>query len=175
MFINRNFEKKANAILYLATHTRYCTKTKLIHMLYLLDFEHFRQTGRSVTEESYCALPSGPVPADFYRELNCPPGTTNPIESIIKFDARKDGAIVVPTKAFDDIDLTRRQVRILADLAERFCDDTGEILAGVVRAPNGPWSKVYLDGRGQCGNIPYALVLDDDPERDALLNISYVG
>jgi uncharacterized phage-associated protein len=160
MPINKNYEQRANAILYLATNTRYCTKTKLINLLYLLDFEHYRQTGRSVTGESYCALPIGPVPSELYHEMNCPPSVVNPIDNIIKFDTRKESVLVVPVAAYDDDDLTRRQIRILTSISELYCDDSGEVLKSVVCATNGPWSQVYLDGRGHCGYIPYEMALD---------------
>ncbi|EQD63619.1 hypothetical protein B1B_06949, partial [mine drainage metagenome] len=37
-------------------------------LLYLLDFEHFRQTGYSVTGMEYHAWKMGPVPTDLFEE-----------------------------------------------------------------------------------------------------------
>ena len=36
--------------MYFASNTRHCGKAKLFKLLHLLDFTHFRETGRSVTE-----------------------------------------------------------------------------------------------------------------------------
>ena len=48
MLISRDREKLVNAIVFFADNTRYCGKTKLFKLLYLLDLHHFRETGRSV-------------------------------------------------------------------------------------------------------------------------------
>jgi len=60
---NHNNERLVQAIVYFAHHTRSLGKVKLFKLLYLLDFEHFRQTGRSVTGQEYRAWKMGPVPA----------------------------------------------------------------------------------------------------------------
>jgi uncharacterized phage-associated protein len=49
--------------------------TKHVHILNLFkllnfaDFEHFRQTGRTITGLDYQALPQGPVPTKLYKEI----------------------------------------------------------------------------------------------------------
>jgi hypothetical protein len=50
MLVTHEREKLINAILYFAHETKYLGKFKLFKLLYLLDFEHFRLTGHSVTE-----------------------------------------------------------------------------------------------------------------------------
>ena len=62
MLVSHEREKMINAIIYFANHTRHLGKIKLFKLLYLLDFEHFRQTGRSVTGLDYRAWKFGPVP-----------------------------------------------------------------------------------------------------------------
>jgi hypothetical protein len=52
---NRDREKLIQAILYFALNTQHLGKTKLFKLLYLLDFDHFRHTGRSVTGMEYRA------------------------------------------------------------------------------------------------------------------------
>lgn len=68
MLIPRTREKLINAIVYFATNTQHCGKVKLFKLLYLLDFAHFRQTGRSVTGLDYHAWKMGPVPLDLMQE-----------------------------------------------------------------------------------------------------------
>ncbi|WP_217994559.1 Panacea domain-containing protein [Rodentibacter caecimuris] len=38
-------------------------------MLYFLDFEHYKQVGRSVTGLDYSAWKMGPVPVDLHEEI----------------------------------------------------------------------------------------------------------
>lgn len=67
--VSRDREKLANAILYFHRHTENLTVEKLYRLLYLLDFEHFRQTGQSVTGMEYVARESGPVPERLDRMI----------------------------------------------------------------------------------------------------------
>jgi uncharacterized phage-associated protein len=70
MILTHHREKLINAIIYFATHTKYCGKTKLMKLLYFLDFKYFKQTGKSVTGQDYFAWQMGPVPRDLFEELS---------------------------------------------------------------------------------------------------------
>ena len=72
MLISREREKLINAILYFASNTQHCGKVKLFKLLYLLDFAHFRETGRSVTGLDYRAWKMGPVPFILLQEWDDP-------------------------------------------------------------------------------------------------------
>src|SRR5690625_2433225 len=72
MLKNYSREKLINAIIYFTRNTRHCYKTKLFKLLYFLDFEHYKDTGRSVTGLTYYAWEMGPVPRDLYHELKHP-------------------------------------------------------------------------------------------------------
>jgi uncharacterized phage-associated protein len=63
MLVSRSRDKLINAILYFAERTRGLGKIKLFKLLYLLDFEHFRQTGSPVTGMEYRAWKMSPAPA----------------------------------------------------------------------------------------------------------------
>ena len=65
---NQAREKLIQAIVYFASRTKYCGKIKLFKLLYLFDFEHFQQTGKSVTGFEYQAWKFGPVPVDLMEE-----------------------------------------------------------------------------------------------------------
>ena len=68
MLISHNREKLINAAIYFADNTQHCGKIKLIKLLYLLDFEHYRQTGIPVTGLEYRAMKMGPVPMALFEE-----------------------------------------------------------------------------------------------------------
>jgi len=69
MIITHHREKLINAIVYFARHTKNCGRTKLMKLLYFLDFKHFAQTGKSVTGQKYFAWDFGPVPAEVWHEF----------------------------------------------------------------------------------------------------------
>ena len=72
MFVSHHRGKLLNAIVYFIANTRRCHTLKLFKLLYFLDFEHFRQTGQSVTGLRYVAWPKGPAPDDLWHELDAP-------------------------------------------------------------------------------------------------------
>jgi uncharacterized phage-associated protein len=171
MLISRNREKLINAVVYFASNTRHCGKVKLFKLLYLLDFTHFRETGRSVTGLDYRAWKMGPVPlelmqewetleSDMARAIDIVP------EKVIDFIRE----LVVPKIAFDDSLFTRRELRLMHDLSARFVDELTKPLIGFTHEDRGPWDKIWDGGKGNNERIPYALAVpDSDPNRDAIL------
>src|SRR2546429_9837787 len=69
MLISRNREKLINALIYFLGETKHAHTLKLFKLLNFADFEHFRQTGRTITGLDYRALPQGPVPTKLYEEI----------------------------------------------------------------------------------------------------------
>jgi uncharacterized phage-associated protein len=174
MLITHERDKLVNAILYFAHETKHLGKIKLFKLVYLLDFEHFRQTGRSVTGLDYQAWKYGPVPVAVMQEWDDPePDLAAAIrikpEPVID-DVRET---VVPLVAFDDSHFTKRELRIMDELAVRYRDTFSPAMIDVTHAQNGAWAKVWQDGRGMSEAIPYALGLDPgSPLRDSILEIA---
>lgn len=171
MIVSHEREKLIQAIVYFANHVKYCGKIKLIKLLYLLDFEHFRQTGRSVTGMDYRAWKMGPVPFSLYREWDAPePDLATAIDVVPEkvFDHTLE--LVVPKVDFDDSHFTKRELRIMGDLAARFRDSLSKPMIDVTHAELGPWETIWDGGRGNGERIPYPLALAmDDPHREAIL------
>lgn len=171
MMVSHERDKLINAIVFFAENTKYCGKIKLIKLLYLLDFEHFRQTGRSVTGMDYRAWKMGPVPLAFYQEWDVPEADLATAIDIVPekvIDYTRE--TVVPKVGFNDSHFTKRELRIMSDLAERFRDDYSKPMVDVTHAERGPWEKIWDSGRGDNERIPYSLAIaDDDPHREAIL------
>src|SRR5690348_10199025 len=69
MIVSRDREKLINAIIYFLNNTKHCHTLKLYKLLNFSDFEHFRQTGRTITGLTYKAWQKGPVPTDLHAEI----------------------------------------------------------------------------------------------------------
>ncbi len=67
--ITHEHEKLRHAIAYFVKYTKQLGVTKLMKLLYYLDFWHYQETGRSVTGRRYYAWPFGPVPVDVWEEI----------------------------------------------------------------------------------------------------------
>ena len=169
--VSREREKLINAIVYFAENTKYCGKIKLIKLLYLLDSEHFRQTGRSVTGMEYRAWKMGPVPFELYQEWDDPESDLASAIDIVPekvIDYTREQA--VPKVAFDDSHFTPRELRIMEKLAAQLRESYSKPMIGMTHAELGPWAKIWDNGKGNDERIPYSLALaDDDPQREAIL------
>jgi len=77
---------------------------------------------------------------------------------------------VIARTGFDDSLFTKRELRLMRDLANRFRDEMTKPLISFTHEERGPWDKIWDDGRGNNDRIPYSLAVpDDDPNRAAIL------
>jgi len=171
--LNRN--RLINAVIFFAGNTRHCGKVKLFKLLYLLDFEHFRLTGKSVTGAEYSAWKMGPVPTVLYDQWDDPdPDFADAVrfETEQAFDLRQ--CVIHPKRDFDGSDFTQRQLKLMKALAEQYKDARSAVMIDVTHAENGAWHKVWNDGAGKSKPISYLLALSDNDEyKDAALETFY--
>ncbi|WP_227486593.1 Panacea domain-containing protein [Acidithiobacillus sp. HP-6] len=157
-----------NAIIYFAQNTAYCGKIKLFKLLYLLDFQHFQETGKSVTGFDYQAWKFGPVPVKLMEEwesfgedlLNAVH-----IESEKVYDFERQSVKVNAGISFDESEFTPRQLRIMKSLSEAYKDTFSPAMIDVTHAQNGAWDKVWQNGKGAFDPIPYDLAVPEDGSR----------
>ncbi len=63
-------ERRAKALLaYIASKTD-VGKTKLMKLVYLMDFEMYEKSGRAITNDTYENWPLGPVPTNTWKKLS---------------------------------------------------------------------------------------------------------
>jgi hypothetical protein len=160
---DRSRSRFQNAILFFAQNTRHCTAPKLFKLLYLLDFEHFRRTGVSVTGSEYVALPFGPAPEALLVDER---GGATSFPNAIFWD----GETIDSDGPFDDSHFTPRQLALMSQLADRNRDAQADEI-DVTHALNGAWARVLADAGRSNKRIPYELSLaDDDAMRSVVLD-----
>ncbi len=159
MIITHHREKLINAIIYFATHTRYCGKTKLLKLLYFLDFKHFKQTGKSVTGLEYFAWEMGPVPRELFEELsgNMEPGLKGSINELPKEGFQQ----IAPKKRFDDQYFSKNEMKLLEDLSFIFKDAKADEMVESTHLRKEPWD-ITLKQKGEFKHIDYMLAIDSD-------------
>jgi uncharacterized phage-associated protein len=155
MIITHHREKLINAIIYFAKNTRYCGKTKLMKLLFFLDFCHFKQTGKSVTGLDYYAWEMGPVPKDLFEELDAMKPDLKGAVNIASGDFRK----IIPRKAFDQRHFAKREMELLEKLSFIFSDAKAEDMIEVTHLKNEPWHKTLVQ-KGPFSKIDYLLAID---------------
>ncbi|MGO4704074.1 Panacea domain-containing protein [Dyella sp. 2RAB6] len=170
MRVSHERDKLINAMVFFAKNTRHCGKIKLFKLLYLLDFEHFAQTGRAVTGLSYQAWKNGPVPRALYEEWNDPDRDfTDALE--IKRVATGDYTmqLVRAIKDFDEDNFTKRELGLMHQLAEQYRDARSVPMVKATHVANGAWAKVWAEP-GNDNPIPYTLAVPgNSPYRKAVL------
>lgn len=165
MFVTRDREKLLNAIVYFLRETKHCHTLKLFKLLNFADFEHFRQTGRTITGLDYRALPKGPVPTVLLDEIKRG-GEADLKAAINLFEVKDDitdALLRRDLKAraqFDKQWFTKRELTILQRVAEFFKETRAEDMSQISHQNKKPWSEVYKDGKGTGRIIPPEFILD---------------
>lgn len=190
MLISRDREKLLEAIKYFAANTKYCGLTKLFKLLFFLDFDHFRETGRSVTGLTYQAWPMGPIPADLYPEVSgrAKPDMAvqlrieDPSEIERESDAIADYSLSVNTwgndepmkgtqkvrvpakikalKPFNPKFFSKRELRLMEQIAFIYKELTAKQISEVSHLKGKPW-HVTKSKFGLKAPIDYMLALDE--------------
>lgn len=168
-------EKYKNIILYFLhkINNVHLGKTKLMKLIYFLDFDHFEKYSISVTGDSYCNLPAGPVPDR---------------ASLILEEMKKEGLIDISTKQVNNIrkyeytplvspniDIFKiTEINMLKEVCKKWEHHS---TAEIVNASHGeePWIATR---EGE--NIPYALAFyrhkfdmpDFDDDKDNICSTS---
>ncbi len=163
IFIDHIRERLIHAIIYFLKNTNYCFKTKLFKLLYLLDFVSFKQTARAVTDLDYFAWEMGPVPKDLFEEFASPKPDLSQCIYIPK-TKDPDGIFRMRPKCkFDPNFFSKRELRLLKQIAYIFKDAKADEMIEVTHLPNEPWDKT-IKQKGEYAKIDYLLALDNTRE-----------
>lgn len=164
MIITHHREKLIGAIVYFASKTKYCGKTKLLKLLYFLDFNHFKETGKSVTGLPYSAWDRGPVPAELFSELS---GKMKPdLAACIDIQPVGEFQKIVPKKKglLNDEFFTPREKRIMSELVEIFKNIKTDDMVESTHLRKMPWDTTIREN-GEKAPIDYMLAIDEDDSR----------
>lgn len=159
MIITHAREKLLNAIVYFAANTKYCGKTKLLKLLYFLDFMYFKQTGKSVTGLDYFAWDMGPVPKNLFEELS---GTMKPdMKAAIRELPEEGFQKIQPMRKFDRKYFSKKEMALIEDISFIFKDAKADEMIEFTHLKNEPWD-ITLKGKGRFQKIDYMLAIDSD-------------
>jgi uncharacterized phage-associated protein len=134
-------------------------------LFYFLDFEHYRQTGKSVTELKYYAWEKGPVAVELFNSLENP----DKIEGLSDFistykeefgDEGKFKIVIKPKKEFNSKLFSKREIKILAHTVEIFEESSGKAMTDASHFYDLPWIKTIKE-KGMKELIEYDLIIDE--------------
>jgi uncharacterized phage-associated protein len=164
MIISHNREKLLNAIIYFISNCGLVGKTKLFKLLYFLDFEHFKETGRSVTGLEYQAWKMGPVPVALQEEIEQPEKDLDEKIDIEILESKKGYTFTnfKPKTAFDSTHFTRREMKLLEDIASRYDMCNAQEMVYWTHIEKEPWHRVWEVENRRFEKIPYEYILDEE-------------
>ena len=172
MLVNHHKEKLINAMIYFVNNTKYCGKIKLFKLLYFLDFDHFSETGRSVTGLDYYAWKMGPYPKALAEEIDHP---TDEMKKSIAFSkiSTKKGKMLKPNvlRPFNPNHFTKREYRLLQRLALEYQDAQAEDMIEATHLENKPWHQIYEVQKRRLALIPYEYALKRQEKAEMLVQI----
>jgi UDPglucose--hexose-1-phosphate uridylyltransferase len=149
--------KLINAILFFARNTHHCSKRKLLLLLYFLDFEHSRRTGRSITEQRYSAWGCGPIPDRLLLELDEPREDLN---AAVGFSGNPEWDYFLytlsPKRPLDLKRFTPVEQAVLNAVATSWRNSYPAELEEKAKEQGGPWHRVWQDGKGRFEPVPLA-------------------
>ena len=171
--IDRKNEKLIHAMVFFIKKTKHCYKLKLFKLLYFLDFEHFKQTGRSVTGLEYFAWKMGPVPNSLYDKINNPDALKQFFaftpERFFDSDFTNDRVIrLSPKISFDKNLFSKRELRIMNRLADLYKGAKSKDMTEISHDRKGPWYKVFKKENKPQQIIPYEYILDNSGQSVSL-------
>jgi uncharacterized phage-associated protein len=163
---HRHQDKLINAIIYFVQQDSTVKLTKLMKLLYFLDFGHYRESGYSVTGQKYEAWPKGPVPVDVWAEIRNGEDRGIHVRDVAKFlpveqtiDAFGYDLRLTHGARFKNTPFNPREMRILRDVAYMFHNVPASRIIEATHMPGTPWKKTYST-KGEGAEIDYALALD---------------
>jgi uncharacterized phage-associated protein len=171
MLVTKERDKLISAIIYFVRETKHCHTLKLFKLLNFLDFEHFRQTGRTVTGLRYSAWPMGPVPDQLWREINQggdadlraaiviieddgEPSRLAAFRTVDDEDWKAERRqfkkrVLKPKRAFDKTIFTKRELMIMGRLSEFFKEFRADDMKEFSHLKHLPWRQVFKGGEGK--------------------------
>lgn len=162
MPLNMYRNKLLNAILFFSQETLFCNKTKLLKLLYHVDFIHFKQTGYPSIGLTYYTYEWGPVPVRFWKEVQygvVPSDFKGKFEIETKEDEYTFKALTNPDLSY----FTPREQDILRMLATKYYDKTATEISEETHLPHQPWHTTKIT-KGMNKKIDYLLCIDEDSE-----------
>ncbi len=172
ILIDNTKDKMIHAMIYFVKNTKHCYKVKLFKLLYLLDFEHFRQTGRSVTGLNYEAWDMGPVPKYLYEmidthqmreQIEMTENNNLDLSKVFSIDTVKINKDMIRTEfkprvSFNEKLFSIREVRIIKEIANSYKEKKSKDMTEITHNKQGLWYKTYC--RKKYDSIDYLTILN---------------
>jgi hypothetical protein len=118
-----DLEKVINLIKFL-TQSSGVFKTKLLKLLFYVDFKYFKEFNVSMTGMQYARLPLGPVPEDFNLLIGVVLEADSSIQLEERVIANREGEVLVSSTPYEQSCFNESEVKIIQEINSRFLNFT---------------------------------------------------
>lgn len=165
MLENKYQKKLLNSILYFSENVKYPSQVKIFKLLFFLDFLHFKETGRSITNLDYYAWDFGPVPKNLWVKIKnkeLPEEFQKAISLEIQPTQKGYESTILKAKSKPDMKVfTPREKKILENLCFIFKEAKPSEMSEITHLKNSPWDKTRKE-EGEEQLISYLRAIDED-------------
>lgn len=155
-------EKIANFVAFFTKNLKFCGITKLYKVMSFADFEHFRQTGKSISGLDYIAYPYGPYPIELNNQIRDPHSFFGSRIKITKAANSKLNSVITNIE-FNKKYFSDRELKIMDNMIFIFRDIKTDDIVKASHEAEKPW-RLTLQQKGQYKKIDLALVLNNSPD-----------
>lgn len=158
-----NYEKLYNTILFFTQNVNKSYKTKIIKLLYILETEHFKQTGVPVVGFDYVSMHLGPYNHSLNNLLQFPTTEQKDYFQSIKTQVYdNDSSLIKPSiKEFADDEFTKREIRLMTELSIKYKDSSATEIIEELHKEGSAWHKIRIENTSGNAKIPYELSLEE--------------
>jgi len=140
-FSKEQLEKVGNTIIYLLNKIDDVPKTKLLKLLYILDEEAVKRSGRPFLNLHYKVWHLGPVAEEIFNDLSSDEVTL--LSEYISIKERPDKATYYKAeKAFCDDEFSNNDIKLLDEIIDKFGHFTSKELVKYTHREGTLWYKI---------------------------------
>lgn len=137
---NFHENKVLSLISYFAKNTKHCGKTKLAKLLFWVDWEHLKQTGKTITGLEYNAFKFGPFPKILYSQLR---DKKSNLGAKIDFsDSEEISKPIIVKSQFEPRYFSKFELEIMEKAVFIFKDATAGMMVRASHWVDEPWTKI---------------------------------
>ena len=132
-------EKLGNTAVYIATHTKNLSKTKLLKLLYFMEEYSVRRFHTPFLGLPYEVWQAGPVVKDVFIDLS---ENLVILDGYVTKEVVGDATYILPAKSFSDEEFSDNDLLVMDEVIRKYGDKTAKELVSITHKKGSLWHKV---------------------------------
>lgn len=165
-----NWAKSLEGLHYLVTLQPGITSFFVAKLFYYADKQHILDWGRPISGDTYFAMENGPVPTAIYNLIKKDEFISDDLVADFEYRIRKDGRSLYPSKAFENIYLSRTDMEYLQDAQKTYGHMSFPELWKLVHEEKA-WREAWENRTAKSELMDLGLIIEDKvSDKNALLS-----